>query len=421
MAGQLSREKVISHAFRLAGKEGLQAVSLTRIANDLGVTQPALYRHVGGVDDLRRALTLRARELMARDLNKATTGLAGKEAIRALAHAWRRGGSSHRALLLLPGEIATKGDEALEGSVERIIRVISGTLEELDLAAEERVHAARSLRSALHGFSAIESCSGQRPEVFDEAFEQLITLIWIGLQASRDQSRNDPWTARLEEHESDLPFASDEGRQGSARLTPDYVVDAAAKLAEKHGLDSVSLTRVAKILGVQQPALYRHVEGIEALWRALAMRVQQSLHALTVQAAIGRSRDEAICAVAAAWRRYVASNPGIYSSTTRVVVAEDEDLQRSTDETVRLLALALRGYALTKETSPLVAECIRSALHGFCLLEKDDAHPGPHDVDETFGRLVNLLIAGIKGMVAAESVASDLSNRRNVAKKVRGA
>ncbi|MCC5886710.1 MAG: TetR/AcrR family transcriptional regulator [Gammaproteobacteria bacterium] len=421
MASQLTREKVINHAFKLAGKGGLQAVSLTRIANDLGVTQPALYRHVGGVDDLRRALTLRARELMANDLAKATSGLSGKEAIRGLAHAWRRDSSSHRALLMLPGEVTIKGDEALEDSVERIISVISGTLSELDLGADERVHAARSLRSALHGFSAIESCSGQSSEGYDEAFEQLLTLIWIGLQALRDQSRIAPWAALPDEYDDDLANINVGGRKGSERLTPDYVVDAAAELAETHGLDSVSITRVAKNLGVQQPALYRHVEGIEALWRALALRAQQSLHAAIAQAAIGRCRDEAICALAAAWRRYVLSNPGTYTSTTRVVVAEDQDLKRASDETVRLLALTLRGYALSSGTSLLVAECIRSALHGFCLLEKDGAHPGPHDIDESFGGLVNLLIAGIKGMVAAESVASDLNSRRMDSKKVRGA
>lgn len=400
MTSQLSREKVISHAFKLAGKEGLQAVSLTRVANDLGVTQPALYRHVEGVHDLRRALTLRARELMAGDLAKATTGLSGKEAIRELAHTWRRASSVHRALLLLPGEVTIKGDEALEDSVERVISVISATLDEFELAAEERAHAARSIRSILHGFIAIENCSGRPAEVFNEAFEHLIALVWIGLQSLRDQSRYDSWAARPERSDYDLSVLSGEGRQGSERLTPDYVVDAAAQLAEEHGLDSVSITRVAKNLGVQQPALYRHVEGIEALWRLLALRACQSLHAVIAQAAIGRSRDEAVCAVAEAWRSYVASNPGAYSSTTRVIFSEDQNLQRFNDGIVRLLALTLRGYALSSEKSLLVAEGVRGAIHGFCLLEKDGAHPGSHDIDESFGRLVNLLISGIKGMVA---------------------
>ncbi|TVS11908.1 MAG: TetR/AcrR family transcriptional regulator [Gammaproteobacteria bacterium] len=422
MNARLSREAIIDRAYDLADSEGLQALKLTRIANDLGVSQPALYRHVAGIQDLRMAIALRARDIMAQELARSISGLTGKEAFRALAHTWRLGASSHPALLMLPAEVKIKGNKALEAAIDRIVDIISDTLRELDLGEAERVHAARSLRSALHGFMAVQNSSGRPVEVFDDTFEQLITLLWVGLQAKRDRpvqtgSYNDSGSGAILEKpgpkkRSTALGAGGAAGDGAARLSPDAIVEVAANLADRHGLKAVSLTRIAKTLGVRQPALYRHVEGIEALWRALALRAHESLLSMITEATIGRARDQAIAAAAHAWRGYVRAHPGTYSSITRAMDIEDTDFQRSSTEVVRVLGLGLRGYGLSAGTTIHIAECIRSSLHGFCLLEKDSGHSGHHSVEESFQLLIGLLIAGIHGMAAAESLANDQKTRR---------
>lgn len=52
----LSREAIIEHALALADREGLDAVSIRRIAQDLGVTPMALYWHVKNKDELMAAM-----------------------------------------------------------------------------------------------------------------------------------------------------------------------------------------------------------------------------------------------------------------------------------------------------------------------------------------------------------------------------
>jgi len=47
------------------------------------------------------------------------------------------------------------------------------------------------------------------------------------------------------------------------RLNRATVIDMAADLADTYGIDAVSLQRIANDAGVKQPALYRHVTGIE--------------------------------------------------------------------------------------------------------------------------------------------------------------
>jgi len=53
----LSREAVVARALEIGTAEGLEAVSLRRLAREFGVTSMALYRHVRDKQDLVNAMT----------------------------------------------------------------------------------------------------------------------------------------------------------------------------------------------------------------------------------------------------------------------------------------------------------------------------------------------------------------------------
>ena len=53
----LTRQAVVARALEIGGAEGLEAVSLRRLALELGVTPMALYRHVRDKQDLINAMT----------------------------------------------------------------------------------------------------------------------------------------------------------------------------------------------------------------------------------------------------------------------------------------------------------------------------------------------------------------------------
>ena len=52
----LSEERVVAAAIALADEDGLEAVSMARVAERLGFTTMSLYRHVRSKDDLLRAM-----------------------------------------------------------------------------------------------------------------------------------------------------------------------------------------------------------------------------------------------------------------------------------------------------------------------------------------------------------------------------
>ena len=181
-------------------------------------------------------------------------------------------------------------------------------------------------------------------------------------------------------------------------LTTDSVVDAAVDLLPTVGLDGLTLTAVARRLGVTQPALYRHLDGIDDLWRRLGLRGRADLAATLTAAAIGRSGTDAVWATAHAWRGFSRANPDLYAATHRYPCVDDPELEAAVERVVEVLALLLRGFGLDEGSTIDAARAFRSALHGFVHLELVDGHPNRHDTGTSFDAMIEMLCIGIANL-----------------------
>ncbi len=179
-------------------------------------------------------------------------------------------------------------------------------------------------------------------------------------------------------------------------LDTDRVVATAATLADSEGLDAVTLTRVANELGVRQPALYRYIDSFDAMIRLLGLRGREILADRLAAAAVGVAGDEAVRAVGSAWREMVRDHPGLYAATDRYPCAGDAELEGAVDKVVAVLGRSLAAYKLSDYEQVHVARTMRAAFHGFAHLESGDGFPQPHDTDDTFDHLLDLLCSGIQ-------------------------
>jgi AcrR family transcriptional regulator len=181
-------------------------------------------------------------------------------------------------------------------------------------------------------------------------------------------------------------------RQGLDRAR---VVGAAAALADAEGLEAVTLARVAAGVGVRPPSLYVHVAGLGALRREIALLGLRELAGAMRGAAVGRSRDDALVAVARAYRAYALAHPGRYAATVRAPDAADTELAAAAGEAVEVLAAVLRGWGLKGTDGIHAVRGIRAALHGFVEVERAGGFALATSVDESFERLVATLAAGL--------------------------
>ena len=171
---------VVAAAAALADAAGLDAVTLARLADELGVRAPSLYAHVGGLDDLRRRLAARAMRELGDALQAAAAGRAGADALHAVAAAYRAYARAH------PGSYAATQRapdlEPAQAAAARLVDTILAILRGYGLEGEEAVHAARAVRAALHGFVTLEAGEGfGLPLDLDESFARLVALLDRGL------------------------------------------------------------------------------------------------------------------------------------------------------------------------------------------------------------------------------------------------
>lgn len=181
-----------------------------------------------------------------------------------------------------------------------------------------------------------------------------------------------------------------------AGLSKDDVVQAAAEIADHSGLDALTLAAVAARLGVRSPSLYSHVDGVAGLERELALRVARELATALEAAADGRRGLDALRPVAAAYRRFAHEHPGRYAAAQRAVrPGEDDELYGALARAVAPVVRALEEAGVEPADRIHLARAIRSALHGYVMLESAGGFGMPESVDESFRRLVELLVAGV--------------------------
>jgi AcrR family transcriptional regulator len=186
-----------------------------------------------------------------------------------------------------------------------------------------------------------------------------------------------------------------------AGLSTAAVVDAAAALADADGLEGLTLARLAGAVGVRTPSLYNHVGSLDDVRRRVALVALREIGDALRDAAVGRARDDALVAMAHAYRAYAHAHPGRYAATQRAPAPDDEEMREAAAKAVDVLLAVLAGYGLTGEDAIHAARAVRSALHGFVALEAGGGFGLPVELDESYDRMVQALARGLNGSARA--------------------
>lgn len=174
----LTTATVVKTAMKIADEEGIEQLTLLRIAEELGVKSPSLYEHVEGMNGLIRQLKLKGLMLMGQQFQHAVIGISGDDAVRRLVDSFRSFVKAHPAVYSLTVESDNTEDKELGKAAREILDVIYTVLKFYGLSEDKLVHATRYMRSVVHGFVSLEKAGGfglsLDPGVSFETIKELI-------------------------------------------------------------------------------------------------------------------------------------------------------------------------------------------------------------------------------------------------------
>jgi AcrR family transcriptional regulator len=181
----LDAASVVGAAAEVADAEGLDKLTLARLAARLGVRAPSLYVHINGLDDLRARLRARGAAELAASASAAATGRAGRDALQAVADAYRQFARDHPGVYAAMQRAPDDPESDAAVAAGRVVEVFVAILRGYGLQGDDAIHGTRLVRSALHGFVTLENDGGfGMPISVEETYRRLIVMLDRGLSAS---------------------------------------------------------------------------------------------------------------------------------------------------------------------------------------------------------------------------------------------
>lgn len=186
----LNTAGVVAEGAALADEVGIGEVTLTALAERLGVRPPALYKHVDNIGDLRHRIATLAMSEFGDALRDALQGKAGLDALTAMFTALRNYIERHpgRYSTTVGAELHGEDDPLFEASA-RVIASVRAVLGGYDIGRDDTDHAIRTLRCTIHGFALLQSANAfQWSNDPEESFGWMIRFVDAGLRAMGAQA-----------------------------------------------------------------------------------------------------------------------------------------------------------------------------------------------------------------------------------------
>ena len=134
-------------------------------------------------------------------------------------------------------------------------------------------------------------------------------------------------------------------------VTKSTIIQTAADIADKEGLQNVSLKVIAEALEIRTPSLYNHIKNMDELLREVAHNGMRSMNARMVKAAIGHVGDRALKIVSTEYLNYMIEHPGVYEIIQWANWNGTEETAAIYNEYISLLNAFIIPYNLEIESS----------------------------------------------------------------------
>lgn len=179
-------------------------------------------------------------------------------------------------------------------------------------------------------------------------------------------------------------------------LNRDKIIVATAELIEEIGFKNIALNKLADKLGIKTSSLYNHLDGLNDLYAGLEDLGVEKLEESLRNSAVCLSKEDAVEAVAYAYRKFVKENPELYNALMKAPKLDEIGIEHDKKSVFEIMHKILKPYNYNKEEEMHIIRGFRSIVHGFVSLESDGLFRGATDLDESFRLLIVSFVSSIK-------------------------
>lgn len=179
------------------------------------------------------------------------------------------------------------------------------------------------------------------------------------------------------------------------KVTKDAVIQTASDIADKKGLNNLSLKVVAEELNIRTPSLYNHISCLDDLLRAVAHNGMRQMNERMKQAAIGKSGAAAIKAVAVEYLNYMIEHCGVYETIQWASWHGTEETASIFDDYLSLLITLIQSCDFNSTHTNEILNMLTGIIHGYTTLQLRYAFSNPDKVRSEFCDAIDALLSGI--------------------------
>lgn len=184
----LTRHDVIEAAIACLDREGESALGVNRVARELGIKPPAIYKHLAGNAALRKAVVLAIWQRFFVYYKQQTAGLSNpRTLLKAGGHATRNFARNHPALyrVMMQVQLSPTDPEA-SPIIQEALSFFRTGLESYEFTENQLIDVMRMVNAAVSGFIAVEQAGLLTlNRSTDASFEVMLDALFAAIEHIR--------------------------------------------------------------------------------------------------------------------------------------------------------------------------------------------------------------------------------------------
>jgi len=181
-------------------------------------------------------------------------------------------------------------------------------------------------------------------------------------------------------------------------ISDELIIETSAVIANKIGLNNLSLKIISEELNIKSPSLYNHISSLEEIKQRLMIYGWKQIEEKMLDSAVGVAGYEALKNMCHAFYNYAVNNKGVFTAMLWYNKYESVDKVKATTKLFNMIFKIMKSLNISEVNINHIIRTLRSFLEGFSLLVNNNSFGNPVPIKESFDLSLEIIMNGIKSL-----------------------